>query len=154
MCLTIAASRQNGLSIIEPPFCLLSGGRVYGDGERKRLFLREANERIRLVNGGFAVRDGNVAVFCECGGSGCLQLLQVPAAVYDEVRGDGRLFVARPGHEQLGRELVTANANTYLVVRAQRSARRLPPPAPPALGSVQARGPAARCGHGSDLRPV
>jgi hypothetical protein len=128
---------------------------VHGDEERKRLFLREANERIRIVNEGFAVTDGNVALFCECGGNGCLQLLQIPAAVYDEVRGDGRLFLARPGHEQLlGRERVTANAYTYLIVRAQRRTRRLPPPAAPVLGSVEASSLAGPFGRGRDLQPA
>jgi hypothetical protein len=127
---------------------------VHGDEERKRRLLREANERIRLVNAGFAVTDGNVALFCECGGSGCLQLLQIPVSVYEEVRGDGRLFLARPGHEQLGRERVTANASTYLVVRAQRRARGVPPPAAPVLGSVEALEPAGRCGHAGYLQPA
>jgi hypothetical protein len=114
---------------------------VHGDEERKRLFLREANERIRLVNDGFAVTDGNVALFCEWGGNGCLQRLQIPVSVYDEVRGDCRLFLARPGHEQLGRERVKANAYTHLIVRAQRRTRRLPPPAAPCSWKRRGSGP-------------
>ena len=67
--------------------------------ERKRRFLQEVNERIRVVNASFAVTDGNVRLFCECGSDDCLELLQIPASVSAEVRSAGRLF-ARPGHEQ------------------------------------------------------
>jgi hypothetical protein len=80
--------------------------------------LREANERIRRVSAKFAVTDGSVGLFCECGASGCVELLQLPAATYDEARGDERLFISRPGHERLGRELVEAHGETYLVVRS------------------------------------
>jgi hypothetical protein len=111
---------------------------VQTDTGNKRLFLRAANERIRLVNERFAVTDGNVRIFCECGGSECLQLLQVPVNVYDEVRVSNRLFVARPGHVQPGRqERITQSTKTYVVVKSHPRAHRLPLPAAPAVGSAQ-----------------
>jgi hypothetical protein len=96
------------------------------DEERKRRFLREANERIRLVNAKFAVTDGNVELFCECGANGCMELLQVPASAYDYARGDKQLFLSRPGHEQLGVESVEAHGQAYLVVRSHRNAADRP----------------------------
>jgi hypothetical protein len=47
-----------------------------------------------------------------------VELLQLPAAAYDQARGDERLFISRPGHERLGREFVEAHGETYLVVRS------------------------------------
>jgi hypothetical protein len=105
--------------------------------ESRRLFLREANERIRLVNASFVVMDGSVELFCECGASGCIQRIEIAASAYDHARGDKQLFIVRPGHERLGRERVEGHEQTYLVVRSHRTARRMPDPAP-VFGSVQA----------------
>jgi hypothetical protein len=71
---------------------------VESNEARKRRFLQEVNERIRVVNASFAVTDGNVQLFCECGRDDCLELLLTPASVSAEARGTRRLF-ARPGHE-------------------------------------------------------
>jgi hypothetical protein len=96
------------------------------DEERKRRFLREANDRIRLVNAKFAITDGNVELFCECGANGCMELLQIPASAYDYARGDKQLFLSRPGHEHLGLDCVEAHGHTYLVVRSHRTATDRP----------------------------
>ena len=133
----LTGPRQTCLSLLETFRLLSSRGRgpVESDKENKRLFLRAANERIRLVNARFAVTDGTVRVFCECGGSECLQLLQVPVDVYDEVRVSSRLFVAQPGHVQPGRhERITESTKAYVVVKSHR-AKRMPLTAAPAVGS-------------------
>lgn len=49
---------------------------MQSDEERKRRLLREVNERIRLVTANFAVTDGNLELVCECGASGCTELLR------------------------------------------------------------------------------
>ena len=94
-----------------------------------------------MANTVFAVTDEDVELFCECGGSGCLQLLQIPAPVFDEVRSDNGLFIAQPGHEQLGQERVTVSAQRYVVVRSRRGTRRGTLSAASAGGNVQAPSP-------------
>lgn len=96
------------------------------DEVRKRRFLREANERIRLVNAKFLTKDGSVELFCECGANGCMELLQIPSSAYDHARGNEQLFLSSPGHEHLGHECVEAHGETYLVVRSHQKAADRP----------------------------
>jgi hypothetical protein len=60
---------------------------------------REVNERIRDITATLGPVDGLYEFFCECG---CLQRVEVPETVYDEVRRhEGQHLFAR-GHEQPG----------------------------------------------------
>jgi hypothetical protein len=62
----------------------------------------------------------------------------MPAPVFDEVRSGNGLFIAQPGHEQLGQERITVSAQRYVIVRTRRG-----PFAPASAGgSVQAPFPA------------
>ena len=68
----------------------------------RRSLLREVNERIRDVNGGFVLLGGTpdwVEVFCECGGTGCLERVRMPPALYEEIRTLEGHFLVSPGHE-------------------------------------------------------
>ena len=83
--------------------------------KRRRLF-REVNERIRDVNESFTVGAALTAidVFCECGQNGCLERVQVPAAVYEQTREQDGHFLVSPGHE--AREHVLEGGETYRIV--------------------------------------
>lgn len=54
---------------------------------------------------------------CECGDSGCEDIIQVDLSKYEEVRRDPCLFLLRPGHEALDVEDVVEREDRYLVVR-------------------------------------
>jgi hypothetical protein len=74
------------------------------------------NERIREVHGSFTVgaAPGGIHVFCECGQSGCLERVEVPAAVYEDIRDQDDHFLVSQGHED--RERVLHEGETYRIV--------------------------------------
>ena len=81
------------------------------------MLLREVNERIREVNGGFVLLGGtpdSVGVFCECGRTGCLERVRVPSGLYEEIRGLDEHFLVAPGHED--GERVIADDRLYRLV--------------------------------------
>jgi hypothetical protein len=90
------------------------------NGVKKRLLLREVNERIREVNKGFASLTGSYEVFCECMRADCLERVEVPAATYEEARHAERRFVVRAGHEEPELERILADCITYRVVDPTR----------------------------------
>lgn len=72
------------------------------------------NERIRGLNAEFGIVTGSYEVLCECGRDDCVQRIEVPAPVFEEIRSvDGR-FLVRSGHED--NERVLAVRGTYSVV--------------------------------------
>ena len=85
--------------------------------QRRSLF-RELNERIRGISVGFAVTDESYDVFCECGRLDCDERVEVPTEIYERARGDGRLYVVRPGHEPAYADRVLAADAAYSVVVA------------------------------------
>ena len=67
---------------------------------------------------GFEVASSSYGVFCECGRQECIERLDVPIEVFDEICSDGRLFLVTAGHEpDIGAHVVEANG-AYRVVRA------------------------------------
>jgi hypothetical protein len=98
------------------------------------LLLREVNERIREVNGGFVLLGGTpewVDVFCECGRTECLDRVRVPSGLYEEIRGLEEHFLVAPGHEH-GERVVTDDRLYRVVVlngsqEAERDHPRLGP---------------------------
>jgi hypothetical protein len=86
-------------------------------------FYRAVNERIREVNAGFAVFADNFEVFCECGARDCLERVEVPAKVYDDVLSGPRCLV-KAGHESPGHGVVVAESGSYVVIEADASTRR------------------------------
>jgi hypothetical protein len=84
----------------------------------KRLLMREVNERIRDVNIRFQVVTGTYHLLCECPGSACVQRLEVPISIYEELRTYEDRFLVGTGHEQPEQERVVAQNGTHLVVAA------------------------------------
>jgi hypothetical protein len=71
------------------------------------------------VNATFSVErsPGSIDVLCECGDADCLERVEVPLAIYEEVRQDEDYFLVTPGHEN--GELVLAADQTYRIVLLQ-----------------------------------
>lgn len=81
---------------------------------RRRLF-REVNERIHDLSASFGAAE-RLELFCECNRHGCGERIEVPAGIYDGARRGPYRFVVRPGHEEPGDELVTADDADYRLV--------------------------------------
>jgi hypothetical protein len=68
--------------------------------------------------------NGVYELFCECGESGCMRRVEVPAKVYNELRLEiGRHLVSR-GHGNDGS--LVADGDTYRVVVYEDEAELLP----------------------------
>jgi hypothetical protein len=85
-------------------------------GENEALF-RSVNEQVRGISDAWAVRDDTIRVVCECGKASCVEQIQLHSAEYEQVRGDGALFVVRPGHEDGDVEDVVVRTERYWTVR-------------------------------------
>jgi hypothetical protein len=90
---------------------------------RRFSFFRAVNERIREVNAAFAVFTDNYEVYCECGARNCLERVEVPAKVYEDVLTGPRSLV-KVGHESPSHGVVVAESRSYVVIEADGSARR------------------------------
>jgi hypothetical protein len=92
--------------------------------DRRFSFYRAVNERIRAVNAAFAAFTDNFEVFCECGARNCLERVDVPAKVYEDVLSGPRSLV-KAGHESPGHGVVVAGSGgSYVVIEADASLRR------------------------------
>ena len=91
--------------------------------DRRFSFYRAVNERIRELNAGFAVFANNFEVFCECGARNCLERVEVPAKVYEDVLSGPRCLV-KAGHEFPGHGLVVAESGSYVVIEVDTSMRK------------------------------
>ena len=91
------------------------------------MLLREVNERIREVNDGFVLLGGTpdwVEAFCECGRSGCLERVQVPSGLYEEIRGLDEHFLVAPGHEDGERVVTDDRLYRVVVLNGSRETER------------------------------
>ena len=102
----------------------------------RRSLFREVNDQISRVNAGFEAPDDEVSLICECEQQGCVERLQVPVEVWEELRHDcdGR-FVVLPGHEGAAERVVADDG--YSIVRLRGAdvialPTRLPDPLPAA----------------------
>lgn len=91
--------------------------------DRRFSFHRAVNERIREVNAAFAVFTDIYEVYCECGARNCLERVEVPAKVYEDVLSGPRSLV-KAGHESPGHGVVVAESGSYVVIEADASMRR------------------------------
>ena len=84
------------------------------------------NEQIRHVTTRFGVHVPALLILCECDDPECLERLEVPTRVYDEIRGDEGRFVVIAGHDEDVSERVLAS-DGYAVVRRAAPVLRLAP---------------------------
>jgi hypothetical protein len=98
-----------------------AGGAVSSSGSglapsaRNRLVLREVNDRIAELAGGW--NETGVGLFvCECSDQGCAEALEITAPQYERIRADESHFVVFPGHEQSESEGVVERSGRFVVV--------------------------------------
>jgi hypothetical protein len=61
-----------------------------------QVIFRDVNERIAHIS---RVQGEMASNFlCECGEDDCASMIKIELAAYDEVRQNGELFIAAPGH--------------------------------------------------------
>jgi hypothetical protein len=81
---------------------------------RNEALFREVNERIAELG---ASSGGTIEVHCECGvEGGCGERLQIPVAVYEQVRSQDDRFVVVPGHETPDLEYAVDWTDDYVIV--------------------------------------
>jgi len=83
---------------------------------KNEVAFREVNESIRS---GRQIADANRRFYlcCECGRIGCSKLIEVPLAVYEQVRSNPRRFFVLDGHEIPEVEDVVERHAEYLLVQ-------------------------------------
>jgi hypothetical protein len=80
------------------------------------------------VNRSFTVGSapGIIHLFCECGQDGCIARIQLPTAIYEEIREQEGLFLVSHDHED--HEQVIREGETYsIAVHAGERERRSRP---------------------------
>jgi hypothetical protein len=88
---------------------------------RRRLF-REVNERIRSVNLRFGTAADEMHVLCECGRRDCIDRIEIPISVFDEISLADDLFLVAHGHAQQPEERLVAEAGEYDVIAVATAA--------------------------------
>jgi hypothetical protein len=78
---------------------------------------RQVNEQIRDLNRDFGVKQGTLAVICECGHSDCTERLELSVQEYERIRGDARHYLIAKGHEIPSVETVVEQNESYDVVQ-------------------------------------
>jgi hypothetical protein len=99
------------------------------DSRIRRNLFREVNEQIARVNAGFGVFDSHYSLLCECERSDCVERLDVPVPVWQELRRSEDRYVVADGHED-GAERVLASDAGYAVIRASGPELHLVDPGP------------------------
>ena len=80
------------------------------------VLFRTVNDRIRDLNEAFGAVTATWQVKCECSESGCLELLDIEPAAYEELRSDPRRFVLAPDHVDRRIEHVVAGRGRHYVI--------------------------------------
>jgi hypothetical protein len=78
---------------------------------------RAVNEKLKGLNESFDnLLDDDFTVACECSDGGCLQILLIEPAVYEDIRRNPRRFVVAVGHVDPFVEHIVSGADRYVVV--------------------------------------
>jgi hypothetical protein len=92
-----------------------SWGNGLAASARDRLVLREVNDRIAELTGGW--NETGVGLFvCECSDQACAEAVEITAPEYERIRADESHFVVFPGHEQPESEGVVERRGRFVVV--------------------------------------
>ena len=86
---------------------------MIGTGEnREEQNMREGDQ--------FASVGSVVEIACECGRSGCGEVIALPLCVYEQTQREPRRLVLAPGHELPGIRLALSRYDSFVVVSNQR----------------------------------
>jgi hypothetical protein len=91
--------------------------------ENEAIF-REVNERIESLSHDLRGTGRTLQIVCECGDTGCIERIAVPAGRYEDVRGHPARFLLVTGHEQLEVEQVVSVFGAYEIVEKTAPAGR------------------------------
>jgi hypothetical protein len=92
-----------------------SSGTGSAASARDRLVLRDVNDRIAELTGGW--NETGVGLFvCECSDQACAEAVEITTAEYERIRADESHFVVFPGHEQPESEGVVERRGRFVVV--------------------------------------
>ena len=83
---------------------------------RNQELFREVNERIADLSSNLGDSIEALGLICECGQTGCTELIEVSVVNYGRARNDPTLFLVKAGHEE--HEAVVESWAEYLIVRA------------------------------------
>lgn len=86
-----------------------------GEEVRRQALFREVNEQIEKLSDGWELFDGSLSVLCECGRPGCNEAIDVPRALYDDVRATPSRFLLKAGHELGDVDDVVARRDGYVI---------------------------------------
>ena len=85
---------------------------------RNESAFRKVNEAIER---GRETRDGLVGFVCECGHTGCNEIIELTLSEYQAVRADGRRFAVRQGHDMGAEEVVETHERFVVVAKKGRA---------------------------------
>jgi hypothetical protein len=83
---------------------------------RNQSLFRAVNEKLRQLNESFEGLTDTFAIACECSHLHCVELIEIPADAYDEVRRSPRTFVVLPEHADTLIERITDEGREYAIV--------------------------------------
>jgi len=75
---------------------------------------RDVNERIATAAGGFGSEQAEFV--CECADPTCVDRVEVPLEVYEDVRAEPTAFILANGHEDESIETVVEERRRYQIV--------------------------------------
>ena len=75
---------------------------------------RDVNERIATAAGGFGSDDAEIV--CECADPTCVDRVEVPLEIYEEVRSEPTTFILAKGHEERSIEKVVETRSRFQIV--------------------------------------
>jgi hypothetical protein len=90
---------------------------------RNEAMFRAVNREIESEASQLGEQD--LEVLCECGRSGCSDLISITAAVYDEVHNERDRFLVTPGHDDPQLENVVKRTEEWLIVDKFGAAERI-----------------------------
>lgn len=70
----------------------------------------------------FADLGSVVEISCECGRSGCAEVIALPRCVYEKALGEPRRFLLAPGHELPGIGRALSRYDSFVVVSKEAKA--------------------------------
>ncbi len=89
---------------------------------RNEVLFRTVNNKLRALNVEFEGFAGETALFvCECSRLDCIDQIDLPLAVFDELCASPARFVVLSGHDSPDLEVVVDRADGYLIVEKRRS---------------------------------
>ena len=83
---------------------------------RNESFFREVNERIGDIADRLGGDDETYEYLCECANPECTERIELTAAEYENVRGDGARFVLAPGHAMEELEIIVHRQPDHVLV--------------------------------------